>query len=323
MTTFASSAFSIVGSRSEMDQLIASSSSPSPPSSVAVNVTALSKPLPSLPLFFVSLLAGMTGWYLPKYMLPSEEVIHAREIPYQTTRDGDVILAFDYNLPLVDPPTIPSSLLIKSSVWVPAMTIVMFACLAQHCNAANNKNARNNNCSRKLHNIHAGLCALFVAIGSSEGLTQILKIIVLRRRPNFYHLCEFNTTTKLCTATFHRVLEAQLSFPSGHTSLSFSGMTILVWFLLGQVHYRTSSHNKGLYLLCFFPWIYACFVGISRIVDYWHHPSDVLAGFLLGTTCSTIAYHLWYPPVLSRDAGIPYSYNTSSKDVKKLPSFYE
>ena len=68
MTTFASSAFSIVGSRSEMEQLIASSSSPSPPSSVAVNVTALSKPLPSLPLFFVSLLAGMTGWYLPKYV---------------------------------------------------------------------------------------------------------------------------------------------------------------------------------------------------------------------------------------------------------------
>ena len=226
-------------------------------------------------------------------------------------------------LSLAFPATKTASLLIKSSVWVPAMTIVMFACLAQHCNAANNKNARNNNCSRKLHNIHAGLCALFVAIGSSEGLTQILKIIVLRRRPNFYHLCEFNTTTKLCTATFHRVLEAQLSFPSGHTSLSFSGMTILVWFLLGQVHYRTSSHNKGLYLLCFFPWIYACFVGISRIVDYWHHPSDVLAGFLLGTTCSTIAYHLWYPPVLSRDAGIPYSYNTSSKDVKKLPSFYE
>jgi hypothetical protein len=40
-------------------------------------------------------------------MLPSEESIQAREIPYQTTKAGDVILAFDYNMPLVDPPTVP------------------------------------------------------------------------------------------------------------------------------------------------------------------------------------------------------------------------
>lgn len=202
-----------------------------------------------------------------------------------------------------------ASLLIKSSVWVPTIII---ACFAYFSHASNS--------SMKRHDIHAGLCALMMAIGMSEGLTQILKFVVLRRRPNFYSLCQFSKETKTCTTDFHHVLEAQLSFPSGHTSLSFCGMTILVWFLLGRLQYPKSRH-KVLYLICFLPWLFACLVGVSRIVDYWHHVSDVVAGCLLGTTCATISYHLWYPPVLCGDAGIPYSY-TLAKETK-LPSFHK
>jgi hypothetical protein len=46
-------------------------------------------------------------------------------------------------------------------------------------------------------------------------------------------------------------------------------------------------------------------VAASRLVDHWHHPSDVLAGLGLGFVASTIAYHHWYPPVWSPYAGIP------------------
>ena len=202
----------------------------------------------------------------------------------------------------------PGSLLVRTSVWVPFILIVCCAYFA-------NRNHR----YKILHDSHAGICSLMLAIGFSEGLTQILKLVVLRRRPNFYHLCQFSIQTKRCTADYHHVLEAQMSFPSGHTSLSFCGMTVLVWFFLGRLNYPW-SRNKVLYLTCFLPWVYACLVGVSRIVDHWHHPSDVLAGFALGTMCATISYHLWYPPVLSGDSGVPYSY---VKGSNKLPSFYE
>jgi len=66
------------------------------------------------------------------------------------------------------------------------------------------------------------------------------------------------------------------------------------------------------------PWGWALFVGASRIVDQWHHPSDVLAGLLLGGLTSTVAYHAWYPPAWSPDAGVPWSLRGIEA---KLPSF--
>jgi membrane-associated phospholipid phosphatase len=45
------------------------------------------------------------------------------------------------------------------------------------------------------------------------------------------------------------------------------------------------------------PYSWCIFVGVSRLADNWHHPSDVLAGLILGWTSATVAYHLWFPPV--------------------------
>jgi hypothetical protein len=91
-------------------------------------------------------------------------------------------------------------------------------------------------------------------------------------------------------------------------------MTFLVWYLHGarksssthHCHNRTNllSRISSLIITCL-PLAWALFVAASRLVDQWHHPSDVIAGLGLGFFICTIAYHHWYPPIWSSNAGIP------------------
>ena len=66
-----------------------------------------------------------------------------------------------------------------------------------------------------------------------------------------------------------------------------------------EVTFNPLFFQKGLFggklgiVTAFLPWIYASFVACSRLVDNWHHPSDIVAGSLIGIFCSTLAYHLW------------------------------
>ncbi|OEU17317.1 acid phosphatase/Vanadium-dependent haloperoxidase, partial [Fragilariopsis cylindrus CCMP1102] len=130
--------------------------------------------------------------------------------------------------------------------------------------------------------------------------TVMIKLWVQRRRPNFYELCGFNHTTKQCTANLKRIREANFSFPSGHSSLVCCAMTFLVWYLHGarksssthHCHSRTNLWSRiSSLIITYLPLAWALFVAASRLVDQWHHPSDVIAGLGLGFVTCTIAYH--------------------------------
>jgi len=162
---------------------------------------------------------------------------------------------------------------------------------------------------------HAIICVLFSAMGMSECITNVLKLYVGRLRPNFYSLCEFSTQTLKCMADELTIREGRRSFPSGHSSFSFCGMGVLVHYFMGRVGHKvvfeqgtadiSSFRRKILCLLCLSPWMYAAFVACSRLVDNWHHPSDIVAGSLIGIFCSHFAYHLWYPPLFYPNTGVP------------------
>lgn len=164
--------------------------------------------------------------------------------------------------------------------------------------------------------------AFSTAMGLSEGATQMLKLWIQRRRPSFYDLCGFDPQTLSCTASAEYIKEANFSFPSGHSSMSCCGMTFVVWYFLG----KTKSRPRWLtFLITLLPWGWAIFVAGSRLVDKWHHPSDVVAGLCLGFAASTIAYHTWYPPVWSSFAGIPRPLldKVDAGPGSKLPYFNE
>jgi membrane-associated phospholipid phosphatase len=246
------------------------------------------------------------GWNMATVLFyPTQAQIESRPIPLQQIQpSGQFVLDFRYNNPLVDPATIPGDLLIMTGLWAPIIIVLLVEFWLKQQNA------------------HRILCTLFTTLGLSEFFTNVLKFWVRRPRPNYYELCGFNIDTKTCMAPFEKIVQAQLSFPSGHTSLSFCGTTVLaLWFFhLIMTAAANNNNNKTpfqkikLILACLVPWGWATFVAVSRIVDYWHHPSDILAGCLLGTTCATLSFVVHY---------IMGSGGSHNLATNKLASFHE
>eukprot|EP00527_Entomoneis_sp_CCMP2396_P005090 CAMPEP_0198146126 /NCGR_PEP_ID=MMETSP1443-20131203/27561_1 /TAXON_ID=186043 /ORGANISM="Entomoneis sp., Strain CCMP2396" /LENGTH=324 /DNA_ID=CAMNT_0043809971 /DNA_START=67 /DNA_END=1041 /DNA_ORIENTATION=+ len=259
---------------------------------------------------------GYTGWYGPRVLakLYHQSIIQ-RAAPFQVTRAGDVILDSLHTQALVDPPTIPSSILMWTSIWIPLLIVSATSWFGKHSSQ-----------TRRWYDLHSAACGFISAVGLSEGCTQLLKLYMQRRRPNFYALCGFDSVQKICTAAPKQIVEANFSFPSGHSSLSCCAMTFLVWFFLGKIMGKaglTTDAKRILGFVACTPWGWSIFVAASRVADQWHHPSDIVAGLVLGGFLSTVMYHFWYPPVWTTSAGIPWSFSNRPSISGKLPSFHE
>jgi undecaprenyl-diphosphatase len=101
--------------------------------------------------------------------------------------------------------------------------------------------------------------ALALVIGAIE--MSILKHLFHRERPITITLYEF-------WMPFHKLFADRYSFPSGHTVLSFAAAFVL-WR-----HYP--NWRGGLAILL------ATMVGVCRIYEGMHWPTDVIAGVLFG-----------------------------------------
>lgn len=123
--------------------------------------------------------------------------------------------------------------------------------------------------------------SFFLGLGTTLLLTDFIKYYVGRLRPNFYDICGFDDETLSCTAEENRQNEGRKSFPSGHSSLSMVGCMYVSLFLM----YKMKLAEKPTFLrfsVGLAPTSLALWVAASRLVDNWHHPSDVLAGCLIG-----------------------------------------
>jgi len=266
------------------------------------------------------------GWYAPTYLVRPVIGMTMKAIPYQVLDNGEVILDQTLNYPAIDSAnvTFPSGLLVHSNVTFPLFLMATIAIFRPRVQP-------------KYHDVHSALCMTLTSIGMTQFYTNMIKYYVGRLRPNFYALCQFNITTLECAADQSHIFEARSSFPSGHSSLSFCGMGCLVWFFLGRsgigkvsnkcsygeekgakrpFYERQWTDNKFGIVAAFLPWMYASFVASSRLVDNWHHPSDILAGTLIGIFCSTLSYHLWYPNIFSPNAGLPLSWLVQNNSVE-------
>lgn len=117
-------------------------------------------------------------------------------------------------------------------------------------------------------------------------ITEALKVTVARPRPNFFSYCGYNETTQKCNGKPKYQRDARLSFPSGHSSNSFSSGTWLSLFLSS-----TFRQNEIWWILLkFIPIAIATFVSATRIIDYMHHVSDVVGGALIGIGISVMIF---------------------------------
>jgi phosphatidate phosphatase len=157
--------------------------------------------------------------------------------------------------------------------------------------------------SRVVTALRIGLYFVF-ATGITTLLTFIATFTIGRLRPHFLDVCkpewddiECKTphgspayvTEYKCLGDSERfgenadrqVEEARKSFLSGHTSISFQSMTFIILYLQARLAFPCSETFILPFLqLCAF--CFAFFTALSRVMDNAHHPTDVLAGSILG-----------------------------------------
>lgn len=136
--------------------------------------------------------------------------------------------------------------------------------------------------------------------------TELAKHVVGRLRPHFYSACQPRLHDGSSCADAHnadvyvqqfycsnrnlssqQIRELHVSFPSAHSSLSFYSMCLLA-FYVHSVWQGRGSVRVMRHILQFLLLMAAWYVSLSRVADYWHHWSDVLAGALLGVVYATI-----------------------------------
>ena len=142
-------------------------------------------------------------------------------------------------------------------------------------------------------------------------ITSVIKSIVGSLRPHFMAVCNPDVDCSkysndvyilnyTCLAnknyeSLETINEARRSFPSGHSSVSAAVMGFNILYI--QLRYKDLIFRENLYriigldmctvylrlflqILCIGV---ACFIAMSRVMDYYHHMIDVAAGFLLGS----------------------------------------
>lgn len=165
------------------------------------------------------------------------------------------------------------------------------------------------------HKHHNTILGLAIALILTSFLTDIVKNAVGRPRPDLIARCKPAPGTKpdtlvtvdVCTETdYHTLHDGWRSFPSGHSSFSFSGLGYLAFFLAGQLRIFRDKKDLGRALVCLAPLVGAAIIAISRCQDYRHDVYDVCVGTLLGITVGYWSYRRYWPRLSSRDCHEPY-----------------
>jgi|EP00979_Chaetoceros_neogracilis_P000202 membrane-associated phospholipid phosphatase len=237
------------------------------------------------PCFVVELVVcisiGVLGHFAPDMIF--QMGLHERQIPYQETANGDIILDQYINRPLVEKETIRDWQLVLIALIIPLAVVITVGAIGKTRN-----------------DVHSGVCTFFFVVGCTEFITSFVKLYAGYFRPNFYNYCQFSGEDMACSSDR---LDPRKSFPSGHASMSFCSMTLLTLFFFGKIGLHRKVGESGdqaslmkkrfLSALSGCPMFFAVFIAASRVHDDMHHPADVVGGALIGIACANFGYGLW------------------------------
>lgn len=142
---------------------------------------------------------------------------------------------------------------------------------------------------RCVYDLHHSILGLLFAVLITGVLTDAIKDAVGRPRPDFFWRCFPDGVDKydrfgdvICHGNDKDIKEGHKSFPSGHASWSFAGLSFLSLYLSGKIKAFDRRGHVAKLCIVFLPLLMAALVAVSRVDDYWHHWQDVFAGGLLG-----------------------------------------
>ncbi|KAJ7273574.1 phosphatidic acid phosphatase type 2/haloperoxidase [Mycena haematopus] len=179
---------------------------------------------------------------------------------------------------------------------------------------------------RSWWDMHNSLLGLVLGLSITGSITQFTKLTVGRPRPDVLDRCQpipgsvdpiyGLSNSSICTTASDSSLmrDGFMSFPSGHSSLSFAGLGFLAFYLAGKLHLFDHRGYAAKAWLSIVPFSGAALVAISRTMDYRHHWQDVLVGSVLGTVVSYFTYRQYYPSLASEVSDRPYAPRTVQDD---------
>ncbi|XP_072964578.1 lipid phosphate phosphatase 2-like isoform X1 [Typha angustifolia] len=169
---------------------------------------------------------------------------------------------------------------------------------------------------RDVYDLHHAVLGLLFSVLITGVITGAIKDTVGRPRPDFYWRCfpdgkelyDRVTGNVICHGERSSIKEGHKSFPSGHTSWSFAGLSFLALYLSGKIKAFDRGGHVAKLCIVFLPLLVASLIGISRVDDYRHHWEDVFAGGLLGYVVASFCYLQFFPSPSHPDGLGPHAY---------------
>ncbi|EDV97180.1 putative phosphatidate phosphatase [Drosophila grimshawi] len=196
--------------------------------------------------------------------------------------------------------TIGTALVIGITLAVPTAVIIVVE-LFKQLPLPGGREKRETGCrlSHRLGQVYRQAGYYLFGLAMLTFATLLTKLCIGRLRPHFYAVCQPMLSDGTdCEApqnvgryidgyvcsnanmTDFQYEQLNQSFPSGHASMMMYAMLYLAIYLQAALSTRISKLLKHLlqFLFVMFGW----YVSLTRITDYWHHWSDVLAGIIFG-----------------------------------------
>jgi len=148
-----------------------------------------------------------------------------------------------------------------------------------------------------VHNIHHALLGWIEAVTLHYVLSNLIKYACGRKRPDFFSRVELGLDDS-------EIVNGSLSFPSGHTSGSFTAMTFFFLYICGQAKLFRNGHFFSV-VIAGIPLYVATWVAITRVQNFKHNYSDILGGAFLGVIAGLIGYFVNFHSVFSKNADKP------------------
>ncbi|XP_076163887.1 putative phosphatidate phosphatase isoform X2 [Ptiloglossa arizonensis] len=196
--------------------------------------------------------------------------------------------------------TVTSTMLYVIGLFLPICGMIVGEYFYARCKADSSKILCGYNIPPWLWSAYEKIGIFGFGAATTVLITDIAKYTIGRLRPHFMALCMPNVNCSVienqhkyienytCTTNISSRLlkDIRLSFPSGHSSFSAYTMIYLALYLQLRITWKGSKLLKHLLQLACL--LMAWFTALSRVSDYKHHWSDVLAGTTLGTIVALV-----------------------------------
>lgn len=199
-----------------------------------------------------------------------------------------------YRNPVARPDTIPTKTLFTTIFTVPVVVILCFTILR-----------------KDRIDFHQALLTITLALAINGVVTNCIKLLVGRPRPDFLYRCFPDgriTNDMRCTGDSDEIIEGRKSFPSGHSSFSFTSLGFTSLFLASKLHCFEAKGRGQSWRLCVSgaPILAAIMIALTRTSDYRHHWQDVVVGSIIGFFITYVCYRQYYPSLTNPLCDRPY-----------------